>query len=93
MSSHGRGSKGGTRGGRDQFKWSDVREDADHGCYIGASMKARKGGRRDMGKDAFWWSKEKEAAAGDAGACAADSARARGPRARPESMRSASADQ
>lgn len=39
----GRGTRGGTRGGRDQFNWEDVRGmDADRTHYLGASVKARK---------------------------------------------------
>lgn len=33
-------SRGGVRGGRDQFKWEDVKTDKDRENYLGHSLKA-----------------------------------------------------
>lgn len=36
-------ARGGTRGGRDQFNWENVRSDADREYYLGHSVKALTG--------------------------------------------------
>ncbi len=33
-------ARGGTRGGKDQFNWDDVKEDKNHQSYLGHSVKA-----------------------------------------------------
>jgi|TARA_B100000524_G_scaffold46783_2_gene22235 hypothetical protein len=35
--------RGGTRGGKDQFKWDDVKQDKDRECYLGHSLHASVG--------------------------------------------------
>lgn len=47
---------GGTRGGRDQFSWEDVKKDQHRQNYIGASMKGRVG-RWQSQKDPDWWTR------------------------------------
>ena len=43
-------ARGGTRGGRDQFNWDDVKSDKDREYYLGHSVKASVG-RWQKGKD------------------------------------------
>ena len=47
---------GGTRGGRDQFSWEDVKKDQHRQNYIGASVKGRVG-RWQAQKDPDWWTR------------------------------------
>lgn len=51
--------RGGTRGGKDQFSWEDVKNAPDKTYYLGSSVKAVSG-RWQEGKDVFWYTKGRE---------------------------------
>jgi hypothetical protein len=52
-------TRGGTRGGQAEFKWSDVSQDKNREHYLGHSINAPTG-RWQKNKDVHWYNREKK---------------------------------
>jgi hypothetical protein len=52
-------ARGGTRGGRSEFSWDNVKSDASREYYLGHSVKATTG-RWAKNKDVYWYTRDKE---------------------------------
>jgi T-complex protein 1 subunit zeta len=55
--------EGGNRGGQDQFKWEDVKNDSQRENYLGHSQMASVG-RWQRGKDILWYTRDKKGKGG-----------------------------